>query len=112
MLYDLKIFQKVYDFLLWLKPTVQRFTKAHKYSLGLELEKEAIELLKNIVKANLSRTNKKTSIEECLVHYELVRIFIRLAKDYKLLSLRQYEFASEKLSEIGKMLGGWYKRFL
>jgi len=111
MLYDLKIFQKVYDFLLWVNPTIQRFAKAHKYSLGIELEKEVVELLRNIVKANLNRTNKKTEIEKCLVHYEIVKIFIRLAKDYKLLSLKQYEFAAKELDEIGKLLGGWYKRF-
>ena len=37
MLYDLTIFQKAYDFLLWVKPTVQRFAKVHKYSLGVQL---------------------------------------------------------------------------
>ncbi len=111
MIQNLKIFQKVYDFLLWTNPTIQRFSKAHKYSLGIELQKEVIEFLRNIVKANLSRTNKKAEIEKCLVHYEIVKVFIRLSKDYKLLSLRQYEFACKKLDEIGKLLGGWYKRF-
>jgi len=110
-IYDLIVFQKVYDFLFWLKPTVQRFAKVHKYSLGLDLEKEVVELLKKIVKANLSRTDKKREIENCLVHYEIVKIFIRLAKDYYLLNIRQYEFASQQLTEIGKLLGGWYKKF-
>ena len=53
MLYDLNVFQKVYDFLFWLKPTVQRFAKIHKYSLGLELEKQVVKLLKNIINTNL-----------------------------------------------------------
>ncbi len=111
MLYDLKIFQKVYDFLLWVKPTVQRFSKVHKYSLGLELEKETIGLVKQIVRTNFKKTDRKQAIEECFVYYEIVKILVRLAKDYKLLSLKQYEFASKELVEIGKLLGGWYKRF-
>jgi len=111
MLYDLKIFQKTYDFLLWIKPTVQRFAKAHKYSLGIQLENEAIELLRKIVKANFKRGSKRQEIEDCFIHYEVIKIFIRLSKDYKLLSLRQYEFASKELVEIGALLGGWYKPY-
>jgi hypothetical protein len=111
MLSDLKIFQKVYDFLFWLKPTVQRFTKVHKYSLGIELEKETLSLLKQIIRANFKKTDRQESIEECLVHYEIIKILIRIAKDYHLLNLRQYEFAAQKLDEIGKLLGGWRKRF-
>ncbi len=111
MLYDLKIYQKVYDFLLWTKPTVERFSKVHKYSLGIEIEKETIELIKQIVRANFKKTNRKKDIEECLVHYQIIKILIRISKDYRLLSIKQYEFASIQLNEIGKLLGGWYKRF-
>jgi len=111
MLSQLKIYQKVYDFLLWVKPTVQRFTRVYKYSLGIELEKEVLELLRTIIKANLNRGDKAGEIKQCLIHYETVKVFVRLAKDYRLLSLRQYKFAAEKLEEIGKMLGGWQKKF-
>lgn len=110
MLYDLKVFQKVYDFLLWVKPTVQRFAKVHKYSLGVQLEQEVIELLKQIVRANFKR-EKKEFIEECFVHYEIVKILIRLSKDYKLLNIKQYEFAAKELLEIANLLGGWYKAY-
>lgn len=114
MLYDLKLFQKTYDFMLWLKPTVQRFAKVHKYSLGLQLENEAITLLKSIVRANFQRANKKDFIKECVVHYEIIKVLIRLAKDFRGsggLSLRQYEFAARQLEELGKLLSGWYKKF-
>jgi len=111
MLYDFKVFQKVYDFLLWVKPTVQRFERVHKYSLGIQLENTVIEFMKKIVKANFVRENKKEFIEECLMEFEMVKILIRLAKDFKVLNLKQYEFASKNLNEIGRLLGGWYKRF-
>jgi len=111
MLYDLKVFQRVYDFLLWVKPTVQRFSRVHKYSLGIQLEDEVIALLKQIIRANMERGSKKKGIEECFVHYEIVKIFIRLSKDYKLLNIKQYEFVSKELVEIGALLGGWYKPY-
>ena len=107
MIHDLKIFQKTYDFLFWTKQVVQKFAKAHKYSLGLQLEGEELELLKAIVRANSARTGRKELVEECLVRFEMVRVLVRLSKDFKLITLKQYEFSSERLLEIGRMLGGW-----
>jgi hypothetical protein len=90
MLHDLTIFQKTYDFLLWVKPTVQRFQKMHKYSLGLQLETETLELLKCIIRANLSRNKKNEIIEEALVRHETVMVLIRLSKDFKSINIKQY----------------------
>ena len=111
MLYDLKIFQKVYDFLVWVKAVIQKFAKVHKYSLGIQLENETIELIKQIIRANFKQGNKKELIEECFVRYEMIKVLIRLSKDYKLLTIKQYEFASKELDEIGRLLGGWRRRF-
>ena len=110
MLHDLKVFQKTYDFLFWVKQIVPKFAKVHKYSLGLELETEVLRLLRCIIRANMAR-DKKVHIEQCLVVYETVRVLVRLCKDFKLISVKQYEFASERLVEIGKMLGGWRRRY-
>lgn len=111
MLHDLFVFQKTYDFLLWIKPTVQKFAKVHKYSLGLQLETETLELLKCIIRANLSRTKKSEIIEEAFVRYETVTVLIRISKDFKSINIKQYEFASTKLAEIERLLGGWRKKF-
>ena len=111
MLHNLKVYQKVYSFLLWIKPTVQRFAKVHKYSLGIQLENEVIALLKQIVRANLKRGNKRELIEECFVNYETIKVLIRLSEEFKLINKKQYEFASRELVEIGRLLGGWYRRF-
>ena len=110
MLHDLKIFQRTYDFLFWVKQIVPKFARVHKYSLGLQLESEVLRLLQCIIRANMAR-DKKAHIEQCLVVHETVRVHIRLCKDFKLISVKQYEFASEQLVEIGKMLTGWHKRF-
>ena len=111
MLYDLTIFQKAYDFLLWVKPTVQRFAKVHKYSLGVQLENESLGLVQQIIRTNFKRGNKSELIDECFVRYETIKVLIRLSKDFKLLTIKQYEFASKELDEIGRLLGGWRRRF-
>ena len=111
MLQDLIVFQKVYDFLVWLKPTVQKFPRAYKYSLGIELEKETISLLRQIILANMKRGNKKVEIEQGIAIYEIIKILFRLSKDYKLLNIKQYDFASNFLVEIGALLGGWNRSY-
>ncbi len=111
MLDQLTLFQKTYDFLIFLKPTIQRFAKVHKYSLGIQLENGVLDLLKKIIRANLKKENKAEFIEECMVSYETLRILIRVAKNFNVLNLRQYELAAQKLEEIGRLLGGWYKKF-
>ncbi len=108
MLHDLTLYQKSYEFLFWIKQVVQKFAKAHKYALGIQLENEMLELVKAIVRANRA-WDKRPYIEECFVRYETVRILVRACKDFKLITVRQYEFASEKLAEIGRLLGGWQK---
>ena len=44
--------------------------------------------------------------------YELVRLkhYLRLSKDMGLFSLKQYEFSSQAVVEIGRLLGGWIKK--
>ena len=111
MLYDLTIFQKTYDFLVWLKPAVQRFSKAYKYSLGIQLENETLAFLKQIIKANMQRGSKKDDIEQGFVAYETIKVLTRLCKDYKLFTEKQYEYSSKLLVEIGALLGGWYKPY-
>jgi hypothetical protein len=79
--------------------------------LGLQLENETLEMLKWVIRANLSRTKKSEYIEEIFVRYETVLVLIRLGKDFNLITVKQYEFASKNLVEIGRLLGGWRKKF-
>ena len=110
MLRDMQIFQKMYEFLLWLYPAVKKFPKSEKYVLGERIEKTALNVMEGIIASNCefdkTETLKKTNVE-----LEKLRIFIRLAKDQKLLNFKKYELASKMINEIGKMLGGLIKKF-
>ena len=110
MLSDLVVFRKCYDFLLWVKPTVERFSRVHRYGLGVQLETECLSLLKGVARANVKR-EKKEAIEECLACFECVKVLVRLSMDFRLLSVKQYGFACVELDTIGKLLFGWFKKF-
>jgi len=95
------------EVLLWIFPKVNTFPKKQRFVLGQQIENTGLEILKLIIQAN----NQKDKIKYCFVHYEVIKILIRLAKDYKLLNLKQYSFACRELVEVGNLLGGWYKLY-
>jgi len=110
MFQDLAIFEKTYELILWIYPTVNKFPKSQRFVLGQQIENTVLEILKGIIEANQER-NKVPYLKQISVNLDKLRILIRLSKDLKFISIRQYQFAAEKINEIGKMLGGWIKRF-
>lgn len=110
MLKDLQIFQKMYDFMLWLYPAIKKFPKNEKYIMGERIEKTALNVMDGIITSNCE-FNKKETLRRTNVELEKLRIFIRLAKDLKLMNFKKYELASRQINEIGKLLGGLIKKF-
>jgi len=67
-----------------------------------------LELLEGIIEAN-SQKDKTFYLKNLSIKLDKLRILIRLSKDFKFISIRQYKFVSETINEVGKMLGGWIK---
>ncbi|MGD8373399.1 MAG: diversity-generating retroelement protein Avd [Candidatus Woesebacteria bacterium] len=107
---DLIVFRKMYEYLSWLRPSVERFARMHRYGLGNEMEQSALTVLRHIVSANFA-ADKLPAIGRALVELEVLRIYQRLTYDYKLLSGRQFTHASALLDEIGRLLRGWHKSY-
>lgn len=105
---NLPIFEKTYELILWLYPAVNKFPKSQRFVLGQQIENTALNILKGIIQANAERA-KLPYLKQVSVELDKLRIIIRLAKDMKFFSVRQYEFSAGKINEIGKMLGGWIK---
>lgn len=110
MFQNLPIFQKTYDLILWLYPPVNKFPKSQRFVLGQQIHNTSLEILKNIIQANAEK-NKTIYLKQASVDLDKLRILIRLSKDLKFISVKQYGLAAEKVNEIGKMLGGWIKSF-
>ena len=106
----LLIFQKTYDLLLWLYPIINRIPKSHRLVLGRSLEELALSLLILIIKANKARGHARTSLQlQISDDLDSLRILIRLTKDLRFMSIRQYTIGAEKTNEIGRMLNSWMK---
>ena len=108
MYQNLAIFEKTYELILWLYPTVNKFPKSQRFVLGQQIETAILKILEGIIEANQER-NKTPYLKKVSVELDKLRILIRVSKDLKFISIRQYGFVADKVNEIGKMLGGWIK---
>jgi len=108
MFSELAILEKIYELILWLYPTINKFPKSQRFVLGQRIENAALEILEKIIMARQSKS-KLFHLKKASVEMDKLRILTRLAKDLYFISVRQYEFAAQKINESGKMLGGWMK---
>lgn len=108
---DLTLYQKVYDFALYAFPILNRFPKNQRFVLAQQIENATLDFSRFVIAAN--NTGARGDIlTKANVEFEVLKFLVRLAKDLKLLGgLHQYEVISLKLTEIGRLLGGWLKRY-
>jgi len=109
MFQNLPIFEKTYELIEWLYPTVNKFPKSQRFVLGQRIENTILKILEGIITANQER-NKLPHLKQTSIELDKLRILIRLSKDLKFISIRQYGFVAEKINTIGKMLGGWTRQ--
>lgn len=106
----LKLCQKLYDFILWLSPIIGRFPKSQRHLIGTQLNKLCFNLLELIIKANQALGQKRQALQAQISQkMDCLRLTIRLAKDLRLMSIKQYTQAAERINEMGRMFQSWRK---
>ena len=102
------IFQKIYDFLLLLYPLINKIPKSHRLVLGRGIEEIGLNLLLLSIEANKIRDDTRRVVQlKISEELDKIRILIRLTKDLRFMSISQYQYAAEKVNEIGRILNGW-----
>ena len=105
----LTLYQKIYDFLLYLYPVIAKFPKYEKFTLQTQIKNCVIEMERCVIRANKSTTTKKKHLYETDVLIEELKMLIRLAHDLRYIAPKQYGVICGKIAEIGKLLGGLIK---
>jgi len=111
MLDNLLIFQKTYDFVVWLYFLINRLPKSHRPILGNKIHTLALDVLIAMIQANrLPLEKERSEIQANIsVNIDTLRILLRLTKDLKLMSIKQYTYATKNLNEIARMHKSWSK---
>ena len=99
---------KLYDFLLWIIPKLEKFPRSQKFLLGDRIEIVLLDVLDLLIEAAYSK-KKSTLLRSANLKLEKLRYLIRLSKDLKLLSLKNYELCARSIDAIGTSIGGWLK---
>lgn len=105
------VFTRTYDFLLWLTPQVQKFPRSHRFGLAERIQRLALDFQDRLVAAGKSKGPARCSLlNDADIHLEQIRLWVRFARDNRLMTVRQYEHAARMMAEVGRLLGAWLKQ--
>lgn len=107
--FEIPIFKKTYDLYRNLYNILKQFPRKDRYSLGQKCEETLLSILELFWLVNVSKINRLNYLKEANIKLNMLRVYLRLAKDIKALSLKSYTVLQEQIDEIGRMLGGWIK---
>jgi len=104
--YDLPVFKEVYQLILKIFEYTKDFPKEYKYTLGQDMKRDGLQLVRSIYRANKAN-NKTEYLEQFLDDFEVLKLEIRLCVDMKILSIKKQAELSEMMESIGKQITGW-----
>lgn len=102
----LPVYKASYDLLVEIFEVTRHFSREYKYTLGESIKKEAIEMIANIYRANSSYA-KHDKIQAARENIEVIRLYFRLVKDLRQISLKSFVDVNEKIENVSKQLTGW-----
>lgn len=103
---ELPIYRDTYQLILRVFEITKEFSKEYKYTLGQDMKRDALQLIRSIYRANKHR-NRSEHLDVFLDELELLKLEIRLCVDMKLVPIRKQAVLSELLERIGKQITGW-----
>jgi hypothetical protein len=108
---DYPIFVQWYKTLDWILATIENFPRKARFSVASRLVDQSLDTVELIIDAIYTK-NRLPVLDKINLSLEKQRILFRIAHDRNYITLRQYEYISKELNEVGKMVGGWRKKSL
>lgn len=97
--------EKMYQFLLWLIPTVAKMPRSQKFTLGDRIQNTALDVLKNLIDATYSKP-AEPYLRQVNLRLEKLRFLFRMAADLRFIDLRRYEHAARFINDVGWLVAG------
>jgi|TARA_B100001971_G_C18029732_1_gene451883 hypothetical protein len=107
---ELPVYKASYDMLLEIFLFTKNFNKEFKYTVGESLKKETTELITLIFRAN-SKRDKMDIIQDARERIEVIRLYIRLMKDLRQISVKKFAMINKHVENVSKQLTGWQKAY-
>jgi len=104
--YDLPVFSDTYQLTLKIFELTQQFSREYKFTLGQDMKRDCITLVRSIYRANKNKA-REVYLEQFLDEFEVLKLEIRLCKDLRLITLKQQAHLALSMEKIGKQITGW-----
>lgn len=105
---ELKILQKIFDMMQYGYGALAQYPKSEKFALVTDIKRSMDTILERAIEAQ-KKYYKKTTLQDLDIEIMKLKAYLRLSQNLGFLPMKKYEIWSEKVVEIGKMLGGWLK---
>jgi hypothetical protein len=86
--YDLPVYRDTYKLILKIFECTKDFSKEYKYTLGQDMKRDALQLVRSIYRANKA-SHKMEYLEIFMDDFELLKLEIRLGVDMKVLPIKK-----------------------
>ncbi len=95
-------------YLLWVT-YYQELPKSHRYSLGTKIDTLFVETIESLAAASFSpREHKLPFVRLSARKFDTLKLILMVLWEIKALDNKKYIALSEKISEAGRMIGGWH----
>ncbi len=82
--------------------------KIHRHTLGQKVDSLFVEIMEAVIAAGfLPRTGKQPYVRLAIRKLDTMNVMLMILWETKSLDSKKYVALAERLSEVGKMLGGW-----
>lgn len=105
---NLPVFKSSYDLLLRLFEISKHWSRDLRYTLGENIKKDLIDTQVLIFKANSTR-DKIVYIQKARENITKIKVQLRIVKDLKEVSIKQFASIIEIVESISKQLSAWEK---
>ena len=103
----LPVYRDTYQMLMTLFRITGHFPREYKFTLGQDLKRDSMQLVRHIFRANADKDNRSRHLQSFADDFELVRLQMRLGFDLKLISHKQFADITERMDNIGRQITGW-----
>lgn len=107
---DMVILTRTFDLLAWLLPKAEAFPKVFRHTVTQRMMDAALDFQETLFDAQTQRGTARTAhLRAADAHLNKLRLYLRLAHQWRWFNDGQYRHVSVMVAEVGRLLGGWMK---
>jgi hypothetical protein len=104
----LPIWRDANRLLLAIEQAVRAFPRYHKYTLGTELRRQAMQVCRLIMRAADQRAEQARWLGQLVVAIDDLKLSVQLAKELEAFRhFQEFQTVAELAVAVGKQCGGW-----